>query len=791
VLAEKLKGHGAGRATLMSSSGTAKGWKQAAASILGDAALVDVESVELSSEVSGWTVSGLVSKPTGGRRSRDVQLFFCNQRPIDAPKRVVKLINDTFHQYNSRLWPVVILSFSASTNLVDVNVTPDKRTVFFHNEEELLKDIQAKLTSMYGAMNCETGSIASLSTLSNFGIVASASQNSGPVASAPPQVNWWERNLQPAVGMEIDGLAASSSPSVADGSSTQYHQAALTQEADCKTPGNVTIDLDDTNVGSDTPGSTVSSRRLWQGTSTVETPEKLLLGRASSSSSVMEDVQPAVMGADAMEFQVTEFVPEPSPVEAIVPMETQEDTADRLEGLSVTQIEVLPTELDGMTTAAVDFKYSGTVPANTQPDAEMEDATQQASQGSGFVVTDYSSTSQPDVFQCSKPNLDIVPLEGESYSQPWEVLDGCGMASLPAAPARVSTVHTTVAMAQLEASIARRRQAHATKLGKKETQVTEPCLEFPNAFSLSSLRADQGSASLDEVAKFAASGEAGGAAGANVESDSALLQFDKSCFSKMRVIGQFNLGFIIAALKTKGADKEQDGQDSTPVGAMPKGLQLFIIDQHASDEKFRFEALNRESKIDRQPLVSPHFLQLTPAQEQLAESHLDIFKLNGFILKKDDSRPPGRRFQVTTLPSCKGLMFEDKDIHELLYTLEQAESEQSDLRIKEPSQKSGGLLDLAGHRGLWSSTALPRPPKVWKMLANRACRHAIMIGKALRLHEMEKVLANLGTLEQPWNCPHGRPTMRHLIDTAVAWQAPNRSEPLAGFLSAAPAPLKA
>jgi DNA mismatch repair ATPase MutL len=29
--------------------------------------------------------------------------------------------------------------------------------------------------------------------------------------------------------------------------------------------------------------------------------------------------------------------------------------------------------------------------------------------------------------------------------------------------------------------------------------------------------------------------------------------------------------------------------------------------------------------------------------------------------------------------------------------------------------------------------------------------------------QMARVLANLTTLKAPWNCPHGRPTMRHLV----------------------------
>ncbi|CAE7229715.1 infB [Symbiodinium natans] len=49
------------------------------------------------------------------------------------------------------------------------------------------------------------------------------------------------------------------------------------------------------------------------------------------------------------------------------------------------------------------------------------------------------------------------------------------------------------------------------------------------------------------------------------------------------------------------------------------------------------QALNRETRLDRQPLVTPHPLQLTPAQEQLAEAHAEVFRMNGFELKKDEA----------------------------------------------------------------------------------------------------------------------------------------------------------
>lgn len=58
----------------------------------------------------------------------------------------------------------------------------------------------------------------------------------------------------------------------------------------------------------------------------------------------------------------------------------------------------------------------------------------------------------------------------------------------------------------------------------------------------------------------------------------------QSDFANMKVIGQFNLGFIIAGL----------------VG----GEDVVIVDQHASDEKYNFERLQRETKLSGQRLLT-------------------------------------------------------------------------------------------------------------------------------------------------------------------------------------------
>lgn len=178
-------------------------------------------------------------------------------------------------------------------------------------------------------------------------------------------------------------------------------------------------------------------------------------------------------------------------------------------------------------------------------------------------------------------------------------------------------------------------------------------------------------------------------------------------------------------------------------------------------------------------------MQLSPAQEQLAEAHFEVFKLNGFNLVHDYSRPPGRRIRITALPTCQGLVFGEKDVHDLLYNLEEVERGEPDGNASSLPGHSG-LLDLTGHRGLGSATALPRPRKVWQLLACRACRGATMIGTALRVNEMKRILDNLSSLEQPWNCPHGRPTVRHLIDTPAVRSTSSLMPPLANLLSMPP-----
>ncbi|KAK0715012.1 hypothetical protein B0H67DRAFT_664860 [Lasiosphaeris hirsuta] len=216
------------------------------------------------------------------------------------------------------------------------------------------------------------------------------------------------------------------------------------------------------------------------------------------------------------------------------------------------------------------------------------------------------------------------------------------------------------------------------------------------------------------------------------------LKISKSDFAKMRIIGQFNLGFVLAV---REAATSPDDPSSNNVS----DDELFIIDQHASDEKYNFERLQATTVVQSQRLVQPKTLELTAVEEEIILEHATALERNGFIVQVDQSggRPVGARCQLLSLPLSRETTFSVADLEELIF--------------------------LLGDNPSASATTIPRPSKVRKMFAMRACRSSIMIGRALSRRQMEKVVQHMGEMEKPWNCPHGRPTMRHLCGLS-AWQ---------------------
>lgn len=98
---------------------------------------------------------------------------------------------------------------------------------------------------------------------------------------------------------------------------------------------------------------------------------------------------------------------------------------------------------------------------------------------------------------------------------------------------------------------------------------------------------------------------------------------------------------------------------------------------------------------------------------------------------------------LTGIPISGNWQFDQQDIEELIFLI-----------------KEGGT-DIMN--GSLNNDKILRPSRVRQMLASRACRSAVMIGTNLNYSEMKRLINQMGIMKNPWNCPHGRPTIRHLI----------------------------
>ncbi|XP_054011244.1 mismatch repair endonuclease PMS2 [Hylaeus anthracinus] len=200
-------------------------------------------------------------------------------------------------------------------------------------------------------------------------------------------------------------------------------------------------------------------------------------------------------------------------------------------------------------------------------------------------------------------------------------------------------------------------------------------------------------------------------------------ELTKESFLKMEIIGQFNRGFIIARLKE----------------------DLFIIDQHATDEKYRFEKLNNETQLKTQKLIIPKCLNLSSLNETILIEHQKTFEDNGFSFEINSEADSGHRVNLTGIPVSGYWQFGQEDIEELIFLI-----------------REGGVENKEKH--------IFRPSRVSQMLASRACRSAVMIGTVLNNNEMQKLIIQMAQMENPWSCPHGRPTIRHLLSLQLTYK---------------------
>lgn len=155
--------------------------------------------------------------------------------------------------------------------------------------------------------------------------------------------------------------------------------------------------------------------------------------------------------------------------------------------------------------------------------------------------------------------------------------------------------------------------------------------------------------------------------------------------------------------------------------------KLFIVDQHAAHEKVKYEALMRayrEKTSQSQLLNPPIVVTLTAKEEQVLKEHLEVFKGLGFEVEEFGGNEYALRGVPSDLYGCN-----EKEMFEAV--------------LDELAQGvSGGQMSV-----------------VEEKIASMSCKAAVKGNNSLSLQEMEALLDQLLTLDNPYNCPHGRPTI--------------------------------
>lgn len=163
--------------------------------------------------------------------------------------------------------------------------------------------------------------------------------------------------------------------------------------------------------------------------------------------------------------------------------------------------------------------------------------------------------------------------------------------------------------------------------------------------------------------------------------------------------------------------------------------KLFIIDQHAAHEKVKYERLMKqfhEKSIVSQSLLPPVIVSLSGQEEAVLLQYQEVFVALGFEVESFGGNEYAIRSVPVDLYGCS-----EKEL--FLDVLD------------ELSEGSG--------RGSFQV--------IEEKIASMSCKAAVKGNNSLSRAEAESLIDELLTLENPYNCPHGRPTIIAMTQTEL------------------------
>ena len=174
-------------------------------------------------------------------------------------------------------------------------------------------------------------------------------------------------------------------------------------------------------------------------------------------------------------------------------------------------------------------------------------------------------------------------------------------------------------------------------------------------------------------------------------------------FSSLTIIGEAFATYIIA-------------KDETHV---------YLVDQHAAHERILYEEflkIFRGAEAPSQPILAPILLQMGAVSKASVTERLQLLRTLGYRVEEFGMGD----VIIKEIPSCMGLQeAEDFAIH----ILQQETIKAADIQLKREE------------------------------LTSNACKAAVKGGECLDMAEMKELFLSLDRCENPFSCPHGRPTL--------------------------------
>jgi DNA mismatch repair protein MutL len=153
---------------------------------------------------------------------------------------------------------------------------------------------------------------------------------------------------------------------------------------------------------------------------------------------------------------------------------------------------------------------------------------------------------------------------------------------------------------------------------------------------------------------------------------------------------------------------------------------LLLIDQHAAHERILYEQVGSWPAFrDRaQELIEPVMIQLSPREADMFSLALPILKREGFVVE-----PFGpQTWAIRTVPVTLGRSIDPGEVREIIAEL--------------------------------IAPGFPKEADAAERLRRIvACRGAVKAGAACTREQCERLIRQLRNAENPFTCPHGRPTM--------------------------------